>query len=153
MKNEILRYVRPFVPGKEEKWSDALVKKANEFLDGFAWAQRRKNLWVAHLVPGVFGLFVIELSTLSPDIDQCIWVVVGAPGLAIEEPMERHVLLRHFLHRCVTKGFLSDAEVYLLTQFKLNGNAGDEIAEARSVSSNALRQKMKRYSPETDRME
>ena len=61
--------------------------------------------------------------------------------------MERHALLRHFLHRCVTKG-LSDAEVDLLTQFKLNGNAGDEIAEARSVSSNALRQKMKRYSPD-----
>jgi hypothetical protein len=44
--------------------------------------------------------------------------------------MERHALFRHFLHRCVTKGFLSDAEVDRLTQFKLNGNAGDEIAEA-----------------------
>jgi len=77
MKNEILRYVRPFVPGKEEKGSDTLVKRANEFLDGFAWAQRLKNLRVAHLVPGAFGLFVIELSPLSPGIDQYIWVVVG----------------------------------------------------------------------------
>jgi len=77
MKNDIVRYVRPFLTEKEEEGSDALVKKVNEFLDGFAWAQGRKNLWVAHSVPGVVGLFLVELSSPNPTIDQYIWVVVG----------------------------------------------------------------------------
>src|SRR5450755_2694068 len=42
-------------------------------------------------------------------------------ALATEEPFDRYALLRHFLHRCVTKGLLTEAELNLLTQFKLNG--------------------------------
>jgi len=58
--------------------------------------------------------------------------------------MERHVVLRHFLHRCITKGLLADKEVDLLIQIKLDGNTGEEIAEANSTTSNAVRQRMKR---------
>jgi RNA polymerase sigma factor (sigma-70 family) len=63
---------------------------------------------------------------------------------SVEESMQRHALLRHFLHSCVTKGLLTDAELDLLIQFKLDGNGADEIGEANSISSNAVRQKMKR---------
>jgi DNA-binding CsgD family transcriptional regulator len=58
--------------------------------------------------------------------------------------MERHAQLRHFLHRCVTHRLLSDAELNLLIQIKLDGNTGEEIAESNSITSNAVRQRMKR---------
>jgi hypothetical protein len=58
--------------------------------------------------------------------------------------MERHTLLRHFLHRCVANGLLSDGELDLLVQIKLDGNTGDEVAQSNCLSSNAVRQRMKR---------
>jgi DNA-directed RNA polymerase specialized sigma24 family protein len=65
-------------------------------------------------------------------------------ALAAEEPFERYALLRHFLHRCVTKGLLADAELDLLIQFKLNGTNGEEFADFNGTSANAVRQKLKR---------
>lgn len=61
-----------------------------------------------------------------------------------DELMERHAVLRHFLHRCITTGLLGDAEIDLLVQIKLDGNTGEEVAEANSVTPNAVRQRMKR---------
>jgi DNA-directed RNA polymerase specialized sigma24 family protein len=58
--------------------------------------------------------------------------------------MERHAQLRHFLHRCVTHQLLSDAELDLLIQIKLDGNTGEEVAESNSITSNAVRQRTKR---------
>ena len=63
---------------------------------------------------------------------------------ATEKPFERYALLRHFLHRCVTKGLLEDAELDLLIQFKLNGTSGEEFADFNGTSSNAIRQRLKR---------
>lgn len=68
----------------------------------------------------------------------------AATQLMDEESMERHALLRTFLHRCVTDGLLSADELNLLVQIKLDGNTGEEIAESNSISSNAVRQRMKR---------
>jgi DNA-directed RNA polymerase specialized sigma24 family protein len=65
-------------------------------------------------------------------------------ALAAQEPFERYALLRHFLHRCVTKGLLADAELDLLIQFKLNGTSREEFADFNGTSSNALRQRLKR---------
>jgi DNA-directed RNA polymerase specialized sigma24 family protein len=61
-----------------------------------------------------------------------------------DKSMERHAVLRHFLHRCVAKGLLDSAELDLLIQIKLDGNTGDEVAESNSITSNAVRQRMKR---------
>ena len=68
---------------------------------------------------------------------------VAAP-LTDDDSMERHALLRHFLHHCVASGLLGDAELELLVQIKLDGNTGEEIAESNSITSNAVRQRMKR---------
>ncbi len=65
-------------------------------------------------------------------------------ALTVEEPFERHALLLHFLHRCVTKGLLTDAELDLLIDFKLNGTNGEEFAHFNGTSSNAVRQRLKR---------
>jgi len=64
--------------------------------------------------------------------------------LTDDDFMERHAVLRHFLNRCIAKGFLGDEEVNLLIQIKLDGNTGEEIAELNSTTSNAVRQRMKR---------
>jgi DNA-directed RNA polymerase specialized sigma24 family protein len=61
-----------------------------------------------------------------------------------DDLMERHALLRHFLYRCVGNGLLADDEVDLLVQIKLDGNTGQEIAEANALTPNAVRQRMKR---------
>ena len=64
--------------------------------------------------------------------------------LVNDELMERHAVLRHFLHRCIAKRLIGDAELDLLIQIKLDGNTGEEIAESNSTTSNAVRQRMKR---------
>jgi DNA-directed RNA polymerase specialized sigma24 family protein len=60
------------------------------------------------------------------------------------ESFERHTQLRHFLHGCVTKGLLTNEELDLLIEFKLNGTSGEEFADFNGTSSNAVRQKLKR---------
>ncbi len=66
------------------------------------------------------------------------------PPLMDDDFMERHAVLRHFLHRCIAKGLLGDAEIDLLIQIKLDGNTGEQVAESNSTTSNAVRQRMKR---------
>jgi N-terminal domain of anti-restriction factor ArdC len=41
------------------------------------------------------------------------------PPLAVEDSFERYAQLRHFLHGCVTRGVLTETELNLLIQFKL----------------------------------
>jgi DNA-directed RNA polymerase specialized sigma24 family protein len=69
---------------------------------------------------------------------------LAADPLPGDESMERHALLRHFLHRCVAKGLLNNADLDLLIQIKLDGNTGEEVAESNAITSNAVRQRMKR---------
>ena len=64
--------------------------------------------------------------------------------IELEDSFEQYALLRHFLHRCLTKGLLADSELDLLIQFKLDGNTGEELAALNGSSSNAVRQRFKR---------
>ena len=68
------------------------------------------------------------------------------PPLAIEESFERYAQLRHFLHGCVIRGIITENELNLLIQFKLEGGRnGDGLhASNGNSSSNATRQKLKR---------
>jgi hypothetical protein len=61
-----------------------------------------------------------------------------------DEVIERNASLRHFLRRCFAQGLLNDSELNLLFQVKLDGNTGEEVAESNAISSNAVRQRMKR---------
>lgn len=53
------------------------MSRVNAFLGGFSWAKQTGNVWVALSIPGVFGLFLIELDVGSADIDRYVWVAVG----------------------------------------------------------------------------
>jgi len=66
------------------------------------------------------------------------------PQLETDEPFERHTQLRHFLHRCITRGDLSSSELDLLIQFKLDATNGNGLHSSNGHASNAERQKLKR---------
>jgi hypothetical protein len=87
----------------------------------FAWAARE-------------GL---KHSMLTPSGD-------SFPQLGTDEPFERYAQLRHFLHRCVTRGDLTTSELDLLVQFKLEGTNGNGLGSSNGHSSNAERQRLKR---------
>src|ERR1700723_838812 len=65
-------------------------------------------------------------------------------ALAVDNSFERYAVLRHFLHRCVTKSLLTNSELNLLIDFKLYGTNGEEFADFNGTSSNAVRQRLKR---------
>lgn len=65
-------------------------------------------------------------------------------SLVIQDYFETHAQLRHFLHRCVTKGDLTEAELNLLIQYKLEANHLDDFESSGGQASNALRQRLKR---------
>jgi hypothetical protein len=73
----------------------------------------------------------------SADHDQ---LLTESPVSGIPEPLERAVLLRHFLCRCQREGLLTGAEIELLVHIKLEGHLRDTNGEY----SNALRQRIKR---------
>ena len=60
------------------------------------------------------------------------------------EPVERAVLLRHFLHRCQQRGLLTGEDLELLVQFKLDAARDAKPGGPAAVYSNASRQRMKR---------
>ncbi len=57
---------------------------------------------------------------------------------------DRLTELRHFLDRCVTRGVLTEKELNLLVEFKLNGGQIEESEGSNGSASNAIRQKLKR---------
>jgi len=65
-------------------------------------------------------------------------------ALVVDEPLERIVTLHHFLTRNLANGLLDEEDLDLLVEFKLDGNSGKELAEAKGISPNAVRQRMKR---------
>ena len=85
--------------------------------NAFAWAERENR---------DYGNGFDRVETLE-----------GAPHFGGPQPIERIVLLRHFLDRCRKRGVLSGEDLERLVQFKLG--------ELPSVDySNASRQRMKR---------
>jgi hypothetical protein len=68
----------------------------------------------------------------------------GPPLFAVQEPFEQFAQLGHFLHRCVARGNLTNAELDFLIQFKIEGSNGAVFESGNGRSSNALRQRLKR---------
>lgn len=69
--------VRRLDLAREEQGTDVLVESVYSFLRQFRWANVKEPLWVGESIPGVLGLFLVELMPSEEDIDQFIWVVVG----------------------------------------------------------------------------
>lgn len=75
---------------------------------------------------------------------------IAAPGTSVvdalteDDSFERHLLLRHFLNRCVAKRLITNSELNLLIDYKLDDGALDSKNGSNGNSSNAIRQKLKR---------
>ena len=110
-------------PGRQSHFAFAISRAVKRQL--FEWASRESGK------TGLLNHFDGETFTM----------------LAGEVSFERHALLRHFLHRCVTKGLLTDSELNLLIDFKLYGTNGEEFADFNGTSSNAVRQSLSACSP------
>lgn len=64
--------------------------------------------------------------------------------MAVRDSFERHLLLRHFLNQCISKKLITDSELNLLVQFKLDGGSLETVNGSNGNSTNAVRQKLKR---------
>lgn len=62
--------LRPLVLALEEFGTDELVATLDRFLDGFTWAIRTGRTWIALSVPGVLGVFLVELDPAKLDVDR-----------------------------------------------------------------------------------
>lgn len=111
--------------------SDELQKRQSHFAFVISRAVKRQLFEWASRESGKTGL-------LNHFNDETFSMSAG------DGSFERHALLRHFLHRCVTKGLLTDSELNLLIDFKLYGTNGEELADFNGTSSNAVRQRLKR---------
>jgi DNA-directed RNA polymerase specialized sigma24 family protein len=60
-----------------------------------------------------------------------------------EQPLAR-VLLARFLDDCVRRGWLSERERQLITEFKLEGISGTELARRSGYSAPAIRHRIHR---------
>ena len=65
-------------------------------------------------------------------------------ALVVEGPFQHIATLHHFLSRNLSNGLLDEDDLDLLVEFKLDGNSGKELADAKGISPNAVRQRMKR---------
>lgn len=64
--------------------------------------------------------------------------------VAKADTLERNATLRHFLHKAVASHLLTDRELDLLIEFKLEGNGGSDFEASGRGNSNMLRQRLKR---------
>lgn len=65
-------------------------------------------------------------------------------SFTVAEDLERYATLRHFLHNAVARHLLTDRELDLLIEFKLEGNGRGEFEASGRGNSNMLRQRLKR---------
>lgn len=90
----------------------------------FEWAERETR------IPGS-----AERDEPVVPTDDVVW--------ELPEPLERAVLLRHFLNRCQREGVVNGPDLELLARIKLEGNFGGPNGTLAGYS-NALRQRIKR---------
>jgi hypothetical protein len=81
----------------------------------------------------------------SPVYGSALELFSDAPSaFGTQEPLERSALLRHFLYRCQQRGLLTDEDLQLLVQFKLDAARDANPGGPAALYSNASRQRMKR---------
>jgi hypothetical protein len=54
-----------------------MASEAKEFLSGNHWCETIDHSYLAYGIGGVIGVFLFKIVPSSPDIDNCLWVIVG----------------------------------------------------------------------------
>ncbi len=73
--SELLTHVCP-IESYEAEDCHALVTEAHEYIAAFEWTDPGR-VWVGECIPGVIGIFLVELNPTDSDIDPFTWVIVG----------------------------------------------------------------------------
>jgi len=111
--------------------SDDLAVRTSHFAFAISRAVKRKTFEWA------YRQSVIESLEQAQNSD--------VPALVVsEESLERHAALRHFLHKTLARHLLTENELDLLVEFKLEGNGGSDFEASGRGNSNMLRQRLKR---------
>ena len=111
--------------------SDDLAGRTSHFAFAISRAVKRKTFEWA------YRQSVIENLEETQNSD--------APALVVsQESLERHAALRHFLHKTLARHLLTENDLNLLIEFKLEGNGGSDFEASGRGNSNMLRQRLKR---------
>ena len=154
MGNELLAFVREFIPESEPEDVKELVEKANSFLDTFSWAKIPRKYWIGECIPGVLGLFLVELVGADPEIDPYIWVVVG------DVPPAYLSTLYARSPRAAVDGYIAEMEAWVdavengnptADLIPVNGEPTEANAEALKSRLEFLDQKILPFLPGLDR--
>lgn len=54
-----------------------LADEAEAFLTSHAWCGEVSDRHLAFAIPGVLGVFQFSFTPTEPDVDDCLWVIVG----------------------------------------------------------------------------
>jgi hypothetical protein len=54
-----------------------MATEATEFLSGNHWCESIERSYLAYGIGGVVAVFLFQITSTSPDIDKCFWVIVG----------------------------------------------------------------------------
>jgi hypothetical protein len=74
--SELLKHVCPIESYEAEDCRD-FVAELQRYLTEFNWAHPTGRMWVGQCIPGVVGIFLVELKPSEADVDRFIWVIVG----------------------------------------------------------------------------
>lgn len=56
---------------------ETMYQEAKEFLEFYDWCTVIKDSFIGMIYPGVVAVFLFEIESSRPDVDDWIWVVVG----------------------------------------------------------------------------
>src|SRR6266851_2523357 len=121
----------PLLPAEDT--AQHLVASLLETLDSPELLARHSHL--AFAISRTAKRATFEWDEPVAPIDDVVW---GIPA-----PLERAVLLRHFLNRCQREGVVSGSDLEFLVHIKLAGNFAEPNGTLAGYS-NALRQRIKR---------
>lgn len=54
-----------------------MLAEATNYITSFQWCREIVQRYVGFALPGVVGVFLFRIVPDSPDVDECVWVVVG----------------------------------------------------------------------------
>lgn len=56
---------------------DDYAERAQSYIESFAWCDEVREVKVGLFFPGILGVFLAEIETTLPEVDDRIWVIIG----------------------------------------------------------------------------
>ncbi len=56
---------------------DEFGERARRYIDSFPWCDGVTDVKVGLFFPGILGVFLVDIETSLPDVDERVWAVIG----------------------------------------------------------------------------